>query len=151
MRESVAVPFFRVVGLAPRVASPKPSSPLVFALGCGLGAVALICGFPKQAFAQGIATGDAVARSARPLPEGTVLPAVNYRDLAQEAGLEGINVSGAERNKQYIVETTGTGVAIFDYNNDGLQDVFLVNAGRLKPADEKPAHYLYKNLGGAAF
>ena len=126
-------------------------SPVVLALGCGLGVVALMCGFPKQAGAQGIATGAAVARSARPLPEGTILPAVDYRDLAREAGLTGINVSGAERKKQYIVETTGTGVAIFDYNNDGLQDVFLVNAGRLKTAGEKRRALSLQESRRAAF
>ena len=46
---------------------------------------------------------------------------------ALQAGLIEINVSGAERGKQYIIESTGTGVAIFDYDNDGLPDIFLVN------------------------
>jgi len=62
--------------------------------------------------------------------------------------LTGRNVSGAERGKQYIVETTGTGVAIFDYDNDGLPDIFLVNADRLDETAPKPAHFLYHNLGG---
>ena len=56
---------------------------------------------------------------------------MHYEDVAAHAGLTGVNVSGAEQDKQYIVETTGTGVAIFDYDNDGLPDIFLVNAGRL--------------------
>ncbi len=126
-------------------------SQVAFALNFGLGVVCLMGGFSGQARAQGVATSGAVARAARPLPEGTVLPAVDYRDLAQEAGLTGINVSGAEKKKQYILETTGTGVAIFDYDNDGLQDIFLVNASRLDTADEEVEHYLYKNLGGLRF
>ena len=80
-----------------------------------------------------------------------MLPRVEYRDLAQDAGLTGINISGAEKNKQYILETTGTGVAIFDFNNDGLQDIFLVNASRLDMAGDELTHYLYKNLGGLRF
>ena len=129
-----------------------PTHSLVaFALSFGLGVCVLLYGFPKETNAQGVATGGAVAREARPLPEGTVVPTVDYRDLAREAGLMGINVSGAEKNKQYILETTGTGVAIFDYNNDGLQDIFLVNAGRLDTVGDKPRHYLYKNIGGLRF
>lgn len=126
-------------------------SQVAFALSCGLGIVCLICGFFEQASAQGVATSGAVARAGRPLPEGTVIPAVDYRDHAQDAGLTGINISGAEKNKQYILETTGTGVAIFDYNNDGMQDIFLVNASRLDIAEDKVSHYLYKNLGGLRF
>lgn len=126
-------------------------SRVALALNYGLGVVWLLCGFCVQASAQGVATSGAVARAARPLPKGMVLPTVDYRDLAQDAGLTGINISGAEKNKQYILETTGTGVAIFDYNNDGLQDIFLVNASRLDTAGEELSHYLYKNLGGLRF
>ena len=35
------------------------------------------------------------------------------------------------QRKQYILETTGTGVAIFDYDNDDLPDVFVANATTL--------------------
>src|SRR5262249_58484230 len=82
-------------------------------------------------YAQGMASGG-TAVPARPLPPGMKAPDIRYEDVAAQAGLKGINVSGAERGKQYIVETTGTGVAIFDYDNDGLPDIFLVNADRLE-------------------
>jgi len=83
-----------------------------------------------SAHAQGAATGG-TATPARPLPPGMKPPTVRYEDVAAQAGLTGVNVSGAERGKQYIVESTGTGVAIFDYDNDGLPDIFLVNGGRV--------------------
>ena len=100
--------------------------------------------------AQGMATGG-VAAPARPLPPGLKPPLIRYEDIAAQAGLVGINVSGAERGKQYIIETTGTGVAIFDYDNDGLPDIFLVNAGRLQEGGPPPTHFLYHNLGGLKF
>ena len=42
-------------------------------------------------------------------------------------------------------------MAIFDYNNDGLQDVFLVNGDRFDRGASPPTHYLYKNLGELRF
>ena len=50
------------------------------------------------------------------------------------------NVFGGEDTKKYIIETTGTGVAIFDYDNDGWPDIFLVNGTTLEgfPAGKLP-------------
>lgn len=118
---------------------------------CG-GALALLAlSSMRLAYPQGMATGSAVPKPARPLPEGMKLPAVEYVDIAKQAGLTGVNVSGATESKQYIVEATGTGVAIFDFDNDGLQDILLVNGGTLDAQAPKPPHYLYRNLGGLRF
>ena len=95
--------------------------------------------------------GGGTAVPARPLPPGVKPPVVDYRDVAAQAGLVGINVSGSETSKQYIVEMSGNGVAIFDYDNDGLPDIFVVNAGRLEEGAAQPKHFLYHNLGGLKF
>ena len=103
-------------------------------------------------FAQmGVATGNGVATPAKPLPPGMKPPAVRYEDIAAQAGLTGVNVSGNEANKQYIVETTGTGVAIFDYDNDGLPDILLVNGDRFQANGTPTTPLLYHNLGGLKF
>ena len=77
---------------------------------------------------------------------------VDFRDIASEAGLNATIVSGGDNQKKYILEATGTGVVIFDYDNDGLMDIFLVNATRFEPADgEPPTSHLYRNLGKLRF
>ncbi len=47
------------------------------------------------------------------------------------AGLTARTVIGGERTKDYILETTGGGAAIVDYDDDGWPDIFLVNGARL--------------------
>ena len=110
----------------------------------------IVAGGEEDAGAQGAATGG-TAVPARPLPPGMEAPVVNYEDIAVAAGLTGVNVSGSESSKQYIVETTGNGVAVFDYDNDGLPDIFFVNAGRLGKDASPLTHFLYRNLGGLKF
>lgn len=112
--------------------------------------IVIAFGSVDSADAQGVATGGRAA-PARPLPPGITPPVVDYRDIAAQAGLVGVNVSGSETSKHYIVETTGNGVAIFDYDNDGLPDIFLVNAGLLDKGAAQPRPFLYHNLGGLKF
>ncbi len=54
-----------------------------------------------------------------------------FVDVAKEAGITVRNVNGSDTNKLYIVESTGSGVAILDYDNDGWPDIFLVNGAPL--------------------
>jgi enediyne biosynthesis protein E4 len=101
---------------------------------------------------QGMATST---RSAKPANIQTNLPRikVDFRDVAEEAGLTAANVTGGKEIKKYILETTGSGVAIFDFDNDGLMDVFIVNATTMdgKGEGEKSTSHLYHNLGNLRF
>jgi hypothetical protein len=105
----------------------------------------------RLAFSQMMGSGRSAAAK-RPLPEGMKAPGVRFEDLAASAGLTGVNVSGSDHQQDYIVENTGNGAAIFDYDNDGLPDVFLVSADRFdKPPGQKVTHRLYHNLGHLKF
>src|SRR5580693_4765476 len=84
---------------------------------------------PIEAF-QGQSTAARPAKAAN--IQTTLAPIhVDFRDVAKEAGLTAINVTGGSDHKKYILESTGAGVAIFDFDNDGLMDVFLVNGTTL--------------------
>ena len=106
---------------------------------------------PEEAF-QGISTATRPAKAAN--IQTTLAPIhVDFRDIAEEAGLTAINVTGGTDRKKYILESTGAGVAIFDFDNDGLPDVFLVNGTTLdgKGPGEKSTSHLYRNLGKLRF
>jgi hypothetical protein len=51
----------------------------------------------------------------------------DFVNVARQAGLTEAIPNGGVTSKQYIVETTGSGVALIDYDNDGLLDVFVVS------------------------
>lgn len=76
-----------------------------------------------------------------------------FIDVAQKAGLTTPSVFGGKDTKKYIIETTGTGVAIFDYDNDGWPDIFLVNGTTLEgfPAGQGPTNHLYRNNHDGTF
>ncbi len=80
-------------------------------------------------------------------------PVANFLDIAEKAGLTMQNVFGGIDTKKYIIETTGTGVAIFDYDNDGWPDIFIVNGTTLEgfPKGQGPTNHLYHNNHDGTF
>ena len=77
-----------------------------------------------------------------------------FTDVTEKAGLSGArNVSGSIANKQYLLEEMGGGVALFDYDNDGWLDIFLVNGTSLDPSvrDRNPTSYLFHNNRDGTF
>src|SRR6202163_4596599 len=98
----------------------------------------------------------ALSRYVAPSQAQTTTPqnAIAYfTDVAQKAGLTVPIVFGGKDTKKYIIETTGTGAAIFDYDNDGWPDIFLVNGTTLEgfPAGEAPTNHLFPNNPDGTF
>jgi enediyne biosynthesis protein E4 len=98
-----------------------------------------------QVSASGTAPNSAKSKSSSQI--------ANFVDVAQKSGLTMLNVFGGKDSKKYIIETTGSGVAIFDYDNDGWPDIFLVNGTTLEgfPAGKGPTNHLYRNNHDGTF
>jgi hypothetical protein len=67
-----------------------------------------------------------------------------FQDIAHEAGLTQSFPNGGDKTKEYIIETTGSGVAFIDYDNDGLVDLFVVSG-------QGGTNRMYRNLGNGHF
>ncbi len=79
-----------------------------------------------------------------------------FRDTAARHGLHAQIRAGDPYNKQYLVEGMTGGVCLFDYNNDGWLDVYVVNGSTVRGQSQqsRPAllqNYLFKNLRNGHF
>jgi len=78
---------------------------------------------------------------------------VSFINVARESGLNAKTIFGGEHKNKYLLETTGCGVAFYDYDNDGWLDIFLVNGSRLEgfPAGSEPTSHLFRNNRDGTF
>jgi enediyne biosynthesis protein E4 len=78
---------------------------------------------------------------------------IQFVNVARESGLNAKTVFGGEHTNKYLLETTGCGVAFYDYDNDGWLDIFLVNGTRLEgfAKGQEPVSHLFKNNRDGTF
>jgi hypothetical protein len=101
----------------------------------------------QPAFASGLA-----------VPSGPVSPSPAppwFVDVAKESGLSAFRDTCGSPAKDYLVETVGSGAALFDYNNDGLMDILLVNGSSFQLLDDRTlprtSSRLFRNNGDGTF
>jgi enediyne biosynthesis protein E4 len=84
--------------------------------------------------------------------EGTPL-GVSFVDVVKDSGLDIETTYGGIGKNKYLLETTGCGLAFYDYDNDGWLDLFLVNGWRLEGFSKgyEPHCHLFKNNRDGTF
>jgi hypothetical protein len=77
----------------------------------------------------------------------------SFTNIGSKAGLTAPTIYGSEGSNTYLIETTGTGVAAFDYDGDGWLDIFQVNGTTLAgfPKGQEPTNHLYRNRHDGTF
>src|SRR6201987_419882 len=100
-------------------------------------------------------SGMTVSYDAKPVapPPGPASPiagtplGVSFADVAKQSGLNTQTIYGGVGKNKYLLETTGCGVAFYDYDADGWIDIFLVNGWRLEgfAKGQEPTCHLFKN------
>ncbi|MBT5705566.1 MAG: CRTAC1 family protein [Verrucomicrobia bacterium] len=81
------------------------------------------------------------------------LSPIQLSDVTKETGVSFVHTDGSS-GKRYIVETVASGLATFDYNNDGLIDILFLNGTSLpeaSPQSSQSRNALYRNDGGWRF
>lgn len=69
-----------------------------------------------------------------------------FFNIAKQLNIEGVTRFGDGQTTRYLIETTGPGVAIFDYDGDGKNDLLVMNGGRDGDTSFPPP-MLYRNAG----
>ena len=77
---------------------------------------------------------------------------VRFRDVTAASGIDFVHTDGSSGN-YFIIETVASGLATFDYDNDGLIDIYFLNGSALPgmTVNKPPTNRLYKNLGHFRF
>lgn len=109
----------------------------------------------EQSPGMGVSTGSAVVTGAR-RTAGIVDPKapVVFEDVTARTALAQFRNHSGSPQKDYIVECVTGGVAVFDYDNDGLPDIYLLNGSTIaaERGKEKAARAaLFHNLGNWKF
>src|SRR5207244_7615598 len=74
-----------------------------------------------------------------------------FEEVADRSGIRFVHQSG-HRDKFYLPEIMGGGAALFDMDNDGFLDLYLVQSGNVfAPGEKQPGNRLYRNRGDGTF
>jgi len=79
-------------------------------------------------------------------------PTAQFADVTHAAGID-FHLTCGSLEKRYIMETMCGGIAVFDYDNDGWMDIFLVNGSTLEDLRAGKCHpsKLYRNNHDGTF
>ena len=103
----------------------------------------------------GVSTGTPITYTTRRTAGITDPKApVVFEDVTSKTALSSFRHRSGGTNKDYIFETPSGGVAILDYDADGLPDIYLLNGSTIlamQGKEKPPRAALYRNLGNWKF
>jgi hypothetical protein len=111
---------------------------------------------PQQAGGTGgVTTGAAITSTTKRTVNITDPKApVIFEDVTAKTALAGFKHHAGSPGKDFIIDAPSGGVAIFDYDNDGKPDIYLLNgstAAAMQGKEKAPRAALYHNLGNWKF
>ncbi|MBD1259025.1 CRTAC1 family protein [Maribacter polysiphoniae] len=82
---------------------------------------------------------------------------MRFKEVTKKAGID-FKYTFGDRHYENILESSGSGITVFDYNNDGFMDLYMMNGTYLEGISQKEgsvykntANKLYKNNGDGTF
>ena len=104
----------------------------------------------------GVSAAPVYDAQRRPITAGGFVDSgpVVFEDITKKAGLSGWTHKMGVPDKNFIVETNGSGVCLIDYDNDGWLDIYLVNGATFDSLDgkeESPHAALFHNNHDGTF
>jgi enediyne biosynthesis protein E4 len=118
-------------------------------LGLAAWQVARLYAQQQSSSGQGMASRG-VHPSPRPKPSGLPFDAC-FTDVAREAGLNKVTISGHRDHCDYITEAMSSGAAFFDYDNDGWLDALVLTGSRYGDPPSGASNRLYRNNRNGTF
>ena len=114
----------------------------------------------QPASSSGVATGSPhpvqLDSHQRPITAGGFVSSgpIVFEDISEKAGITHWTHKMGSADKQFILETDGSGVGLIDYDNDGWLDIYFVNGSTFKALDgkeESPHAALFHNNHDGTF
>src|SRR5215468_9914225 len=123
--------------------------------------IVLLLNFSITVFSQddqsggGVVTGEAKVYTSR-RTVGIVDPKAPkvFENVTAQTALKDFNCVSGSKEKNYIIEATACTVAVIDYDNDGLPDIYLLNGSTINAElgkEAAPRSALFHNLGNWKF
>jgi hypothetical protein len=112
-----------------------------------------ICGFPSTALGQQPVLAQ-TTQSLLPQQRGALSRAsIKFQNVIKESKINFV-LNNSISPHRYSIETMAGGVAVFDYDNDGLLDIFFTNGAEIPSLDKSNPTFsnrLFHNNGDGTF